>query len=169
VHVHTYAGLKGLNFRQANTDYSELFRTIYDVTRDHSQVVEGYRRMVFNYLGYNNDDHAKNFSFTMDKKGRWSFSPAYDMSYSTGKQGFHSMAMNGIRQNAKTKDFEKMAQNFNIREWKSIVQKTCACFKEWNAMARKAGVPEKYRDIVNQRTRENMSRIEKELPSIGNG
>jgi serine/threonine-protein kinase HipA len=167
LHVHTYAGLSGLNFRQANPDYSDLFRTIYDVTRDHGQVVEAYRRMAFNYIGYNNDDHAKNFSFVMVGNGRWSLSPAYDVGYSTGQQGYHSMAMNGVRHNARVKDFEKMAENFNVKEWKGIIAKTCACLKEWKTIARSNGVPEKFRAIVNHRIMENINRIGKDLPPGG--
>jgi serine/threonine-protein kinase HipA len=163
LHVHTYAGLHGLNFREAAPDYSELLRTCHDLTRDHSQVVEAYRRMVFNYLGYNNDDHTKNSSFTMNRKGNWKLSPSYDMSYSTGKQAFHTMSINGIRQNATVKDFEKMAENFNVKEWKSIVVKTCECFKEWNKIALKTGIPDKYVEIVRQRIYENVNRVKKDL------
>lgn len=164
LHVHTYAGLHGLNFREATPDYSELLRTCHDLTRDHSQVVEAYRRMVFNYLGYNNDDHTKNFSFTMDKKGIWKLSPSYDMSYSTGREALHTMSIQGIRKNARVSDFGKMAENFNVKEWKTVVSTTCDCLKEWDAIAGTAGVPQKNRSMVNQRIRENVNRIMKDLP-----
>ena len=163
LHVHTYAGLHGLNYREASPDYSELFRTTQELTRDHSQVVEAYRRMVFNYLGYNNDDHTKNISFVMDKKGKWSLSPAYDMSYSTGKQGFHAMSINGVRQNATAKDFEKMAAGFNVKEWKNIIGKTCESISNWTAIAKKCKVPERYITIVSHRIKENVKRVEKDL------
>jgi serine/threonine-protein kinase HipA len=164
LHVHTYAGLQGLNFREGSPDYSELFRSVQELTRDHSQVVEAYRRMVFNYLGYNNDDHAKNFSFTMDKACRWKLSPAYDMGYSPGRQGFHTMSINGIRKNATVRDFEKMAENFNVIEWKDIVKKTCSCLMEWDAIAGKSGVSVKHKNIVSQRIQENVKRIKKGFP-----
>ena len=163
LHVHTYAGLLGLNFREVSLDYSDLFRTTLDITRDHSQVVEAYRRMVFNYLGYNNDDHAKNFSFVMNKKGDWSLSPAYDMSYSPGRQGFHTMSINGIRHNARIKDFEMIAGNFNIKEWKTIVGRTIDTFKKWTSLAKNNSVPAKYMAIVNHRIKENIKRIEKDF------
>ncbi|MDD5672777.1 MAG: type II toxin-antitoxin system HipA family toxin [Chitinivibrionales bacterium] len=166
LHVHTYAGLMGLNFREASPDYSELFRTTADLTKDHSQVIEAYRRMVFNYLGYNNDDHTKNISFVMNKKGEWSLSPAYDIGYSPGRQGFHTMSINGIRQNATVKDFEKIAGNFNVKDWKKIVVKIIDTLKNWPSIAQKNGVPEKYKDIVNHRIKENLKRIAKDL-SLG--
>ena len=166
LHVHTYAGLHGLNFREESHDYSDLLRTTQDLSRDHSQVVEVYKRMVFNFLGYNNDDHMKNFSFTMDKKGEWSISPSYDMSYSSGKQGFHSMSLNGIRHNATLKDFEKMAKNFNVKEWKEIVGKTCDCLKSFPSMAHECGIDKKHTDIVDNRIKENVKRIDKDL-SLG--
>jgi serine/threonine-protein kinase HipA len=163
LHVHTYAGLHGLNFREASHDYSDLLRTIQEISRNHSQVVEAYRRMVFNYLGYNADDHMKNFSFTMNKKGEWLLSPAYDMSYSTGKQGYHSMSLNGIRNNATVKDFEKMAENFNVKTWKDIVFQTCEILKEFSSLAKKFGVPVKKIDIVKDKIKENVKRIEKDF------
>jgi serine/threonine-protein kinase HipA len=163
LHVHTYAGLHGLNFREDSHDYSDLLRTIQDISKDHNQVIEAYRRMVFNYLGYNADDHMKNFSFTMNKRGEWLLSPAYDMSYSTGRQGYHSMSLNGIRNNAMVKDFEKMAMNFNVKTWKDIVSQTCEKLREFPSLAQKFGVPEKNIDIVNNRIKENVKRIEKDL------
>ena len=163
LHVHTYAGLHGLNFREQSHDYSDLLRTIQDLSRDHSQVIEAYRRMVFNYLGYNSDDHMKNFSLTMNKKGAWSLSPAYDMSYSTGRQGLHIMPLNGIRHNATIKDFERMAENFNVKKWKDIVVSTCECLKEFPAKAKEYGLNERYLNIVNNRIKENVTRIERDF------
>lgn len=161
LHVHTYAGLHGLNFREVSHDYSDLLRTIQEISRDHNQVIEAYRRMVFNFIGYNCDDHLKNFSFVMNKKGEWSLSPAYDMSYSTGRQGYHAMSLNGVRSNATVKDFEKMARNFNVKTWKEIVSEICEGFKEFPSLAKKFGIPEKNRDTVNNKIKENIKRIEK--------
>jgi serine/threonine-protein kinase HipA len=121
--------------------------------------------MVFNYLGYNNDDHTKNFSFTMDKKGLWKLSPSYDMSYSTGREALHTMSINGVRKNARLSDFGKMAENFNVNDWKTIVKETCDCLKEWETLAAKTGLPQKNRTIVNQRIQENVNRVIKDLSS----
>lgn len=162
LHTHTFAGLLGLNFREANVDYSELLRVTGDLTRDHREVVEVFRRMVFNYLGCNKDDHAKNFSFVMNKSGQWFLSPAYDIGYSSGENGLHAMAINGLRRNVTLKDFEKIAKNFEIKEWKSIVAKTCEVLKTWPSIADKYSVPQKYRDAINERIRESIVRIEKD-------
>lgn len=159
LHTHTFAGLLGLNFREVNVDYSELLRVTSDLTRDHREVVEVFRRMVFNYLGCNKDDHAKNFSFVMNKSGQWLLSPAYDIGYSSGESGLHSMAINGLRRNATLKDFEKMASNFEIKDWKDIIVRTCEVLKTWPSIAEKYCVPQKYKDSIYERIRESISRI----------
>ena len=98
-HTQTFAALLGVNFREAVLDYTGLLRTVAELCLDKDQVIEVYRRMVFNYLGGNKDDHAKNFSFLMDRTGRWYLSPAYDLAYSSGDQGLHAMAAAGKRRN----------------------------------------------------------------------
>lgn len=161
VHVHSYAGLHGLNFREVSHDYTDLLRTTQNLTNDHNQVVECYRKMVFNYLGYNNDDHLKNFSYIMDSDGKWSLSPSYDASYSTGKQGFHAMSINGIRQNAQLSDFEKVAAIFNIKDWLKIVIKTCESFTTFPDLANQVRLDKKRTDIVFNRIKECVKRVKK--------
>jgi serine/threonine-protein kinase HipA len=159
LHTHTLAGLLGLNFREAVTDYSTLLRVTGDLTRDHRHVVECFRRMVFNYLGDNLDDHLKNFSFTMNEKGEWKLSPAYDIGYSTGENNLHAMAINGKRRNATKIDFEKVASDFDVADWKHIVKQIIENLEKWPILASKYGVPEKNRTIVWSRIKENVNRV----------
>ena len=154
-HTQTFAGLTGVNFRDTVLDYSRLFRTTAELCLDKEQVKEVYRRMVFNYLGSNKDDHAKNFSFLMDSTGRWFISPAYDLSYSSGEMGLHAMAANSKRRNLTLKDFEKIADNFDIVDWEKIVKKTKKAFENWQEIAGMCGVPKKYIINIQERITEN--------------
>jgi serine/threonine-protein kinase HipA len=163
LHAHTLAGLHGINFSEISFDYSDLLRTTQDISRDHRQVVEAYRRMVFNYLSNNKDDHTKNFSFVMNSEGNWTLSPAYDISYSPGDAGLHSMSINGIRRNASLKDFEKMAKIFNIKSWKEIVAHISEILKCFPAFASKLNISRKYSRIVNDRINEHVRRVDKDL------
>jgi serine/threonine-protein kinase HipA len=163
VHVHTLSGVLNIDYRETNPDSSKFLRTIEDITRDQRQVIEGYRRIVFNYVGSNKDDHAKNFSFLMNQKGEWSLSPAYDIGFSKGQNDLHQMRLGSISRNAETKDFRSLAKDFDIPKWDTIIEKTLAAFEKWPAIAKDNGVPEKYIDTINQKLKENTRRIESGL------
>ncbi|MCL2689553.1 MAG: type II toxin-antitoxin system HipA family toxin [Chitinispirillia bacterium] len=167
-HVHTLAGLLNINFNDTDIEAGTFLHTVDYITRDHRQIVEAYKIIAFNYIGFNNDDHAKNFSFLMDDKGQWSLAPAYDIGYSKGQNELHFMRLNGKRRNAEAKDFRKIAENFNIKGWNTIIEKILTEFEKWPVMAKDCGIPERHINKVNKRLRENIHRVEKGLYSAGN-
>lgn len=93
VHVVTAAALLKVDFRNQDTDYTNLLALTGYLTQDPLQVEEMYRRMVFNLVCDNKDDHAKNFSFIC-REGVWSLAPAYDITYSPeGSNGQHATSL----------------------------------------------------------------------------
>lgn len=93
IHVVSAAALLKSDSRNQNVDYTNLLALTGFMTQDPVQVEEMYRRMVFNLVCDNKDDHAKNFSF-MCRSGRWSLTPAYDITYSpVGSGGQHSTSL----------------------------------------------------------------------------
>lgn len=93
VHVVTAAALLKSDFRNQDVDYTNLLALTGYLTQDPIQVEEMYRRMVFNLVCDNKDDHAKNFSFIC-RKGVWSLAPAYDITYSPeGTKGQHATSL----------------------------------------------------------------------------
>lgn len=93
VHVVTAAALLKSDFRNQDVDYTNLLALTGYLTQDPVQVEEMYRRMVFNLVCDNKDDHAKNFSF-LCRKGQWSLAPAYDITYSpAGSNGQHATSL----------------------------------------------------------------------------
>lgn len=93
VHVVTAAALLKSDFRNQNADYTNLLALTGYLTQDPVQVEEMYRRMVFNIVCDNKDDHAKNFSFIC-RQGKWSLAPAYDITYSPkGSNGQHATSL----------------------------------------------------------------------------
>lgn len=158
-HTRTFAGLLGLDFRKVSLDYSRLFRVVAELCLDKVQVIEAYRRMAFNYLGGNKDDHGKNISFLMDRTGRWFLSPAYDLSYSPGEQGLHAMSVGRKRRNLTLNDFEHIAMSFDIKSWNSIIKEVRESLSRWPEIAAEYGVPRKNIDNIRQRIRENLSRV----------
>ena len=95
VHVHTACGLLHASHRLPTLDYENLLRLTYVLTRNHADVEEMVRRMVFNVKCGNRDDHSKNFSFLLTAKYQWHLAPAYDLTPSTGLNGEHTAMVNG--------------------------------------------------------------------------
>lgn len=162
-HVHTLAGISDTDFTDRNHSASEFLGTIERLTREHGQVVEGYRRVVFNYVGSNCDDHTKNFSFLMDRKGKWTLAPAYDIGYSKSAHDQHYMSVVSTRSKATAKDFEDLAASFNIVDWKNMVQEILFAFEKWPVMARELEVPEKNIREIGGKIMENARIIRKGL------
>jgi serine/threonine-protein kinase HipA len=94
-HVHTLGGLLHASHRLPSLDYEDLLRATAALTRDQRQVVEAFRRMAFNVLACNRDDHVRNFAFLMDGEGQWTLTPAYDLTYSEGLRGHHTTSVRG--------------------------------------------------------------------------
>lgn len=159
-HVHSLSGILGIDYRESTPDCSTFLRTIDDVTRDHRQVVEGYRRIVFNYVGSNKDDHAKNFGFLMNKKGEWSLAPAYDIGFSKGENDLHQMRLGDKLRNFEARDLRLLADDFDVPKWDRIVEQALTAFEKWPCHAKNNGVPGKYIEIINNKIRENTKRIE---------
>ncbi len=100
LHTATAGGLLGISLNQPILDYADLLALTGYLTQNREDVEEMYRRMVFNYLTENKDDHCKNFSFlVMDAPGRgwkWKLAPAYDLTLSSdGYNGQHATSVNG--------------------------------------------------------------------------
>ena len=98
--------------------------------------------MVFNIASHNRDDHAKNFAFLMSAEGEWSLSPAYDMTYSMGPGGEHTMTVQGEGMNPTREHCTALAQPFGIkpREAASIIDAVNAAITSWSKLAEKAGM-----------------------------
>src|SRR5690625_5221043 len=78
IHAHTLGGLLHASHRYRSLGYDGYLRATRAMTGDHRQVLQAYRRMVFNVIAGNRDDHTKNFAFLMSRTGQWRLAPAYD-------------------------------------------------------------------------------------------
>jgi serine/threonine-protein kinase HipA len=95
IHMHSLGGLLHASHRLPSLDYADLLAATGALTRSQPEVVEAFRRLCFNVLACNRDDHARNFSFLMSPSGEWTLSPAYDLIYSEGMRGHHTTAVAG--------------------------------------------------------------------------
>ncbi len=125
LHMHSAAGMTHSNINvPGHYSYDNLLRLTRRVTGAQRDVEELYRRMVFNIIARNQDDHAKNFAYLMDEKGAWRLSPAYDITYAygTGYTREHQLSLKG-----KASDFTR-ADLIQVAEEHSISKKKAA---EW--------------------------------------
>ena len=100
--------------------YEELFLLTNRICKKHSSIEQLFKRMVFNTLSFNVDDHAKNFSFMMDKKGDWDLTPAYDVTYSYGLVKEHMTTINGKGKDFQVQDYLDIAKKNLIKDEKAI-------------------------------------------------
>jgi serine/threonine-protein kinase HipA len=145
LHMHTFANLIHANFRIPSTDYADLLRLTSALTRNHADVVEAFRRMVFNIAAHNRDDHAKNFSFLMNPAGEWSLSPAYDIIFSTGPGGEHTMSVAGEGSAPAREHILKVAEQTDLKlaAAKEIIDAVNQAVARWPQFAEQAGVTKK--------------------------
>ena len=133
IHLHSLCGLTHIDFNQPQIfSYEEYLKTILYLTKDYAQLEEGFKRMIFNIVSKNQDDHLKNFSFLMDKNGFWSLSPAYDLTYAygSGYTKYHQMTINAKYNNITKKDILKIANEFDIKNARKIIENIVTIFDE---------------------------------------
>ncbi|MCL4722106.1 MAG: HipA domain-containing protein [Gammaproteobacteria bacterium] len=127
--------------------YEQALLVIRQLGLGMDAVEEQYRRMVFNILARNQDDHVKNIAFLMDQAGRWSLSPAYDLTYSYNPAGLwtarHQMTLNGKRDDFGPDDFRRCARTVSLQRGRadSIVGEVATAVRQWPEFAARAGIP----------------------------
>ena len=134
-----------MNYNKIETHYYEqLFSVMRRMLLPHKDTEQQFRRMVFNVVAKNCDDHTKNVSFLMDKTGKWSLSPAYDLTYAYDPASYwnprHLMGINGKFENFTLKDFEKIGRETGVKNCKSILEQVCYIVSRWPVYAKSAGV-----------------------------
>lgn len=122
---------------------------------------EVFRRMVFNILANNTDDHNKNFSFLMDENGHWSLSPAYDMTYIFNSGGFlpetqHNLMIRGKYANVTLEDVMELAIENGIRKAESIIREVAKAILEFRTIAEQYGVHERWIAAIEDTLRQNL-------------
>ena len=151
-HIQTLCAMRHMDYNNpvANS-YEQAFDTMEKLKLLPTEKAQLFRRMVFNAVVRNHDDHTKNISFLMTRDGVWHLAPAYDMAwaYKPGSKwtGQHQMSINGKRDGFSTGDFLAVAKHFDISKPQEIINTVCEAALAFGDFAREAGVPD---DIVKQ-------------------
>jgi len=155
LHLQSLAALAHFDFNQAGAySYERALQVIRRLELPISAVEEQFRRMVFNIIARNQDDHVKNIAFLMDRSGRWSLSPAFDMTYSfqpTGKwTSNHQMTLNGKRDAFTMEDFEACARAASMKRGRAgaIISEVREVALRWRDYADEVGVASAPRDKI---------------------
>lgn len=135
VHLHSAAGLLHDNFRMSTLDYGHLMDCAFTLEKDFNAYAKILRLATFNVLAHNRDDHSKNFSFLMDKNGKWKFSPAYDLTFSNSAYGFHSTTVAGESKNPGLKQLTELAKHFGVKNSSQIFEEVSQAVSQFEKTA----------------------------------
>ncbi|WP_460273918.1 type II toxin-antitoxin system HipA family toxin [Celeribacter sp. ULVN23_4] len=143
LHMQTVAALLDVDFRTAQLDYIELLKVVRLMTRDYREVEQMFRRMVFNARVMNRDDHLKNHAFLMDMSGEWRLAPAYDVSFSLGPGGEHTLLISGEGRRPGREHFLNAAKKAGIKDKRAteIVEEIDGVVRDWSGYADARDVP----------------------------
>lgn len=153
IHMQTLCGIAHYDYRNPRSySYEQAFNVMRALRLPYSQAQEMYRRMVFNVVIRNQDDHTKNISFLMDRQGKWRLSPAYDLGFAYNPKGGwtaqHQMSINGKFDGITRQDLLEFAKRNNIKEAAEIIDSITEESSRWPLLARECEVPRPMIDAI---------------------
>lgn len=160
LHMQSLCALGHYDFNAAGAySYEQALLVIRRLELPMEAVEQQFRRMTFNIVARNQDDHVKNIAFLMDRSGRWSLSPAFDVTYAYNPAGMwtrrHQMSMNGKLDDFARQDFRACAKTASMKRGRAdaIVDEVLEVVARWPEYAATAGVSESWRDQIHANLR----------------
>ncbi|MFT6985495.1 MAG: serine/threonine-protein kinase HipA [Psychromonas sp.] len=155
IHVQTLNALEHVSYKKIGSySYAELLGTARKLNLSPDDAIQLFKRMVFNVVARNHDDHAKNFGFMLDNDNNWQLAPAYDLAYSYKPDSHwvskHWMTLNGKQDNFTRADFysfEKLSPIFSKRKIDNILDSTIEEVSKWRKLATEQAVP---KSLINE-------------------
>lgn len=153
IHLQTLCGIAHFDYRIHRAySYEQAFNVMRALRLPYSAAQEMFRRMVFNVVVRNQDDHTKNISFLMGEDGIWRLSPAYDMGYAYNPKGgwtaTHQMSINGKFDDITRQDLMTFAHQNNIKDAAMIIDEISEVASQWPDLAAECGVPKTVTDTI---------------------
>jgi len=155
IHMQSLCAMAHFDFNIAGGySYEQAFQVMRQLRLPYGDAEQQFRRMVFNIVARNQDDHPKNINFLMDKTGTWSLSPAFDMIYALNPSGEwthkHQMTVNGKREGFVYGDLIAVANEMNIKKGSRIVDQIVGVVSQWEEFAKVVGVESKQIDSISK-------------------
>ncbi|BFM16447.1 type II toxin-antitoxin system HipA family toxin [Maricurvus nonylphenolicus] len=162
LHMQSLCAMAHFDFNMAGAySYEQALRVVRQLQMgdEHQALVQLYRRMVFNIVARNQDDHTKNIAFLMDRRGNWSLAPAFDVTYAYNPVGEwtsqHQMSANGKRDNFTEEDLIAVGKKADLTAARSrkIIDEVKSACEQWPHFAKQAGVDKAWREEVQSHFR----------------
>ena len=165
LHMQSLCALAHFDFNEAGAySYEQALLTIRQLKLPMAAVEEQFRRMVFNVVARNQDDHVKNIAFLMNQQGEWSLAPAFDVTYSYNPSGSwtatHQMTLNGKRDGFALADFEACAKAALMKRGRAatIIEEVREAVKHWPEFAAEAKLSGKWQNKIQKTHRLSFSK-----------
>ncbi len=144
-HMQTLCALNHMDFKQRSTHaYAQLFMVVAQLGLGDDAIAQTFRRMSFNVMARNCDDHSKNFGFILRQDGRWELAPAYDVTHAYNPKGEwtfqHLMSVNGKFKDITRTDLLAEADRFGVRRATDLLADVRAAVENWSSYAKEAGL-----------------------------
>lgn len=154
-HIQTFCGIQHFDYNNLYSySYEQLFQTMRMLRLSYPEAEQMFRRMVFNVMATNYDDHTKNFSFRLKKDGKWELSPAYDVCYSYDPDNVwvsqHTLSINGKHKDLTKSDLMTIATANNIKKGEKIIDEIKFVISNWQQYAEDVKVAPKLRDMITK-------------------
>lgn len=152
-HIQTFCAMNHFDYNLVNSfSYEQLFQTMRELHLNSEDAEQMYRRMVFNVLSRNCDDHTKNVAFRLKKEGSWELAPAYDLchAYKPGNRWVsqHALSINGKRTDFTKNDLLLVAENIHCKKAPQIIDEIEETVQRWKTFADTVGVAPRLRDEI---------------------
>ncbi len=154
-HVQTFCALKHFDFNEVNSfSYEQLFQTMRELNLNYADAEQMYRRMVFNVLARNCDDHTKNFSFLLKENSKWELAPAYDICHAYKPQhqwvSQHALSINGKRKDFTKEDLLQIGKSISCKNAASILEEIQEVVSQWKYYAKEVDLLPKIREEISK-------------------
>ena len=165
LHMQSLGALAHFDFNSPGAySYEQALQAIRQLQLPMAAVEEQFRRMTFNIVARNQDDHVKNIAFLMDRQGAWSLAPAFDLTYSYNPSGVwtatHQMTLNQKRDGFTRADFDACAKSALMKRGRSaaILDEVVTAVKRWSEFAATAKLTDEWREMIQKTHRLSLPR-----------
>lgn len=150
VHVHSASGFLYTDIRIPQLDYKDLILLTRSITRDQRECKAMFTLAVFNVLSHNRDDHARQFSYTMERDGTWNLAPAYDLTWCSGPGGEHSTSVLGHGKGITRAHLTELGKKADLKDQgiKESITKVETAIGNWNSYASEYGVSQDSAELI---------------------
>lgn len=154
-HVQTFCAIKHFDYNLVNSfSYEQLFQCMRELKLTYADAEQMFRRMVFNVVARNCDDHTKNFSFLLKQGGKWELAPAYDVchAYRPGSEWVsqHALSINGKRNDITKSDLLVLGDSIRVKTASDIIDEINETVHHWRKFAGEIQVAQKQRDAIDK-------------------